>query len=244
MVKYCLIVLLFGLFSCGIYRQNVVNAPLMQQKGQTQIGGHVSFNGLEGQAAYALTNKTALLANYSNLGAVKEEYSSINYAVRKRDLKEIGAGLYKKTASGKLRELFILAGKGMTAHFVMGRNPAEVITGTNQRVDYSRFALQADFGNKNKKLERVITSRLLSVHYYNIVDDTRNDYQNISNFHIYAEGAVTLRYPIFTFLMISGQVCATLPVTHAKGYNYYYDFSPLNASIGLLFSRGLRKPSK
>jgi hypothetical protein len=96
MMKYGLIVLLTGLTSCGPYRQNVVNAPLMQQKGQTQISGHVSFNGLEGQAAYALTNKIALLANYSDMGLQKKEYSSVNYEIKKHYFREIGAGVYRK----------------------------------------------------------------------------------------------------------------------------------------------------
>jgi hypothetical protein len=149
--------------------------------------------------------------------------------------------VYKKTSSGKIRELFVFAGKGMTSHFVMGKDSAGVISSTNQKVDYSRFAIQADFGNKNKKLEYILTPRLLAVHYYNIADNARSDYQNLSNFHIYAEGAVTLRYPIVKFLMISGQVCATLPLTHSRGYNYYYEFSPFNASMGLIFNIHLLK---
>jgi hypothetical protein len=217
----------------------VVNIPLMQQKGQTQLGGHVSFNGLDVQAAYALTNKIALMANYSDMGKKKEEYSSINYAVDKHNFKEIGAGIYKNTTSGKLREVYLLAGKGMTSHFVMGRNSAGLISETNQQVDYNRFALQADFGNKNKKLKPVLTPRLLALHYYNIVDDTRSDNQNISNFHVYAEGTLSLQYPIRKFLTISGQASVTLPLTHGKGYNYYYEFSPFNASIGLIFHTGL-----
>ncbi len=244
MIKYSLIVLLMGLFSCGIYRQNVVNAPLMQQKGQTQLSSHISFNGLEGQAAYGLTNKIALLANYSDMGLKKTEYSSFNYETRKHHFKEIGAGVYKKTASGKIRELFVFAGKGMTSHFVMGKNSAGVISSTNQEVEYSRFVVQADLGNKNKKVEYIITPRLLAVNYYSIEDNARSDYQNLSNFHIYAEGAVTLRYPILKFLMISGQACATLPLTHSGGYNYYYDFSPFNGSIGLIFNIHLLKPYK
>ncbi|MBD0332248.1 MAG: hypothetical protein ICV66_06295 [Chitinophagaceae bacterium] len=244
MIKYSLVVLLIGLFSCGIYRQNVVNAPLMQQKGQTQLSGHISFNGWEGQAAYALTNKIAVLANYGDMGIKKELYSSINYETRKHHFKEIGAGMYKKTAAGRIRELFVFAGKGMTSHFIMGRTATGAISATNQEVDYSRFAIQADAGSKNKNLEYVLTPRLLAVHYYNIVDNARSDYQNLSNFHIYAEGAVTLRYPILKFLMISGQACATLPLTHSGGYNYYYEFSPFNGSIGLIFNIDLLKSFK
>lgn len=228
--------------SCGIYRQNVVNTPLMQHKGQAQLAGHMGFNGLEGQAAYALTNKIALLANYSDMGIKKTEYSSFNYDIKKHNFKEIGAGVYKKTASGNIRELFFFAGKGMNSHFVMGKDPAGIISSTNQQVDYSRFVVQADFGSKNKKFGYIIAPRLLAVHYYSIADNARSDYQKLSNFHVYAEGAVTVRYPVLRFLMVSGQACATLPLTHiGGGYNYYYDFSPFNGSIGLIFNIDLLK---
>ena len=239
MAKYSFMVLLIGLTSCGIYRQNVVNAPLMQEKGQEQIGGHIGFNGLEGQAAYALTNKIALLANYSDIGIQKEESSS---RVRKHRFGEIGAGVYKKTTSGRVQELYFLAGKGMTARFVMPGNSGGVMAPSSRKVDYNRFVIQADFGNKNKRFEHVLSPRLLAVHYYNIADDISHDYQNLSNFHIYAEGAFTLRYHILKGLMISGQACFTLPVKYARSENDYYEFSPINASIGLIFNKGLLKP--
>ncbi len=241
MIKYILVMLVIVFSSCGIYRQNVVNTPLMQHKGQTQLSGHIGFNGLEGQAAYALTNKIAVLANYGDMGVRKEQYSAINYSSRKHNFKEIGAGVYTKTAAGRIRELFVFAGKGMTSHFVVGRNSAGVISSTNQEIEYSRFALQADLGNKINHLEYVFSPRLIGVHYYNIIDNARSDYQNLSNFHIYAEGALTLRYPILKFLMVSGQVCVTFPLTHSGGYNYYYEFSPFNSSIGLIFNIDLLK---
>lgn len=207
----------------------------MEKKGEIQVGGHISFTGLEGQAAYGLTRKIALLVNYANMGTRKKESSSVNYEIRKHDFKEIGAGVYGKTASGKIRELFVFVGKGSTDNFVKGKDAAGVISSTNREVDYNRFVVQADLGNKNKKIEYVISPRLLAVDYYSITDNVRSDYQGLSKFHIYAEGAVTLRYPVLKFLMIAGQACVTLPLTHSGGYNYYYEFSPFNGSIGLIF---------
>ena len=58
----------------------------------------------------------------------------------------------------------------------------------------------------------------------------------------YAEGAVTLRYNLLKFLKISGQFCGTIPlISSIKGYNSYYEFSPFNVSIGLLFNINLIK---
>jgi len=184
-----------------------VNAPLLEQKGQTQISGHKSFNGLEGQAATAFTNHIALLANYCNIGSkIKDEK---NY-VDKHIFKEIGVGLYKKTVTGKYREVFLMLGKGMTAHTALKGDTTGIIR--SQNVKYSRFTIQTDLGTKINKLEYAWSPRLVAVHYYHIVDNTRSDYKGLSDFHIYAEGALTLRYTLLNYLKISGQLSATLPL--------------------------------
>jgi hypothetical protein len=216
----------------------------LQQKGQAQLSGHISFSGLDGQAAYALTNNIAILANYSDMGEKREQHSSTNYEISKHKFKEIGAGLYKKTASGNIRELFVFAGNGTTTHYVMSHNQGGVPSPKNQVVDYSRFVVQADVGNKNSKVEYILSPRILAVHYYNVVDNSTRDYRNPARFHIYAEGAATFRYPVLKFLMISGQVCGTLALTHAGVYNYYYEFAPFNYSIGLVCNMNLLKHDK
>ncbi|TDH26923.1 hypothetical protein EXU57_08955 [Segetibacter sp. 3557_3] len=239
MINYGLLGLLMGLSSCGIYRQNVVNAPLLQQKGHTQISGHNSFSGLEVQAAYALTKKLAVLANYGDMGT-KIENSNNNY-FNKHSFKEFGAGLYQKRETGRIREAFLMVGKGTSERTRI--RPDSTGKSLSGKASYNRFALQADFGNTKKKLEHALSPRLLGVHYSNIVDNTRSDYKDLSNFHIYAEGAVTLRYNLLNFLQITGQFCATLPLIRSGGgYNYYYDFSPFNLGIGLLFNINLSKP--
>jgi hypothetical protein len=241
MKKFILIIILLaGLSSCGIYRQNVINAPLFQEKGQTQISGHKSFNGLEGQLAFAPTNHIAILANYCDLGEYK---TSGNNYIDRHNFKEIGAGLYKTTAKGNIHEIFLLVGNGMTSHSAQNADPAGVFL--SQKVNYNRYLIQADFGNKQDKFEFAFSPRLLGVHYYNIVDNTRNDYKDLSNFHIYGEGALTVRYNILKFLKISGQACTTVPLIRTgAGYNYYYDFSPFNISIGLIFNLDLIKSNK
>ena len=52
------VILLGSLSSCGIYRQNVINVPLLQQKGQMQLSGHYSFTGYDVQAAIAISAVT------------------------------------------------------------------------------------------------------------------------------------------------------------------------------------------
>ena len=69
---------LFLLNSCGLYRQNVVNVPLFEKKGQAQVGGHLSFTGKNLQLGYSVTNQFGVLANYSSFYH-KEIYSDINF---------------------------------------------------------------------------------------------------------------------------------------------------------------------
>lgn len=235
MVRYSLLMLLSGLCSCGIYRQNVVNAPLLQQKGQGQLSGHVSFSGLEGQGAYALTDKIAIAASYANLGTKKEIYSTNNYEITKHFFGEVGAGIFQSKEKNKVRELFLFVGKGKTSHFLMVKNAAGIIVSTNKNVRYNRYVVQADFGEVDKRLTFIITPRILAIHYYDIFDDSGVDYQSLAKFHLYTEGVFTLRYSLFKFMAISGQLGGTLPVTHSVGNNYY-EISPFNGSIGLIFN--------
>ena len=91
-VNYSITLLTFiALSSCGIYRQNVVNVPLIKQKGQAQIIGHIGFTGLDGQASYSLTKNIALLSNYSEVIKKTKENS-----IFKHNFGEIGLGYYKK----------------------------------------------------------------------------------------------------------------------------------------------------
>lgn len=96
----------------------MINTPIFQQKGETQLGGHISFNGWEGQGAYALTNNLALLANYNDNGQQKRTHSAYNIEEFRHNFAEGGAGFYHKTKRGKTIEVFALAGWGMSSHYV------------------------------------------------------------------------------------------------------------------------------
>ena len=237
MTRYLIaIVLLTGFSSCGIYRQNVVNTPLMQRKGQTQIGGHISFDKFDVQAAYAASNKIAAIANYSIVK--RDDYNYFD----KNSFGELGVGLYKKWKSGQTGELFFIVGKGVTEHTAF--KPDTSGTLFSRKVNYSRYVLQADFGKSNR-FEYILSPRLMGLHYYNFSDNIRDEYKYLPDFHIYAEGAFTLRYHIIQSLIISGQVSSTFVLLGAGGgYNNYYEFSPFNCSIGLIVNMNLFKSAK
>ena len=226
-----------GLSSCGIYRQNVVNVPLMQQKHQTQLGAHIGFTGYDGQASYALTNHIGLLANYSDLGTKRVSFSTVNRSIDKHNFGEAGAGYYAKNKTGWTYEFFILAGTGMSSHFVTG---GDTIAGhtqpfTNLRTaHYDRFVLQADLGKSTQQLRFAFTPRIFFIHYYNIRDTETDRYKNFPSTYLYADLAVTLQYKLLKYLMVSTQVGLTAPITGFKVG--YYESSPFNCSLGLILN--------
>jgi len=243
MKKYILILIIgLGFSSCGIYRQNVVNVPLMQQKGQTQISGHIGFNGYDGQAGYALTNNIAVIANYNNLG-IKRDGSSTNYSIDKHSFAEIGAGYYKKNKKELLTEFFLVAGNGMTSRFVTG---GDTIVGHTplfadfRKVYYNRFLIQADFGKLHGKFEYAFSPRIFFINYYNIEDNATDEYKHVSSSYLYSDIALTTRYNFAKYFKISGQVSLTIPLT---GYKVaYYEASPINGSIGLIINMNFFRP--
>lgn len=243
-IYFPLFFLLVGFTSCGIYRQNVVNVPMFQEKRQLQLAAHESFNGPEGQAAYSFTNNFALIANYNLPTERKTTYSDINYEINKHYFGEVGLGLFKKrtaASNGNIKEIFVLAGKGMTSHFVQFRDSAYNISSEYRQAYYNRFCVQADLGQTLDKLSFAISPRLFYIHYYNITDTERDDYKDLSGSYVYLEGALTLRYKIIKYLSLSGQACVTIPVNDfmEREYNYYYDFSPFNLNFGLVLNLNL-----
>ena len=236
--KYSIILFIFyGCTSCGIYRQNVVNVPLMQKMGQAQLGGHVSTTGYDGQAGCAITNHLALMVNYSNSGTKRIDNTLINYSIDKHNFGEIGGGYFNKNTKGLIYEFFFIAGKGMSSHFVTGGDTVQGHTPpfTYQRnIDYSRFLIQADFGKAGKKIEYAFSPRIFLLHYFNINDNESKEYLNLPHAYFYSEIALTLRYNILKWLKISGQAGLTIPITGYKAA--YYESSPFNASLGLILN--------
>lgn len=238
--KYIIFIVSIGVStSCGIYRQNMVNTPLLEEKGEAQITGYAGFTGYGAQLGSALTKKIALIANYSNTGTKRVNYSSVNYTIDKHNFLEMGTGYFRKNKAEFISEYFILAGKGTTSRYYQGLDTAQKIINTFQQVSYNRFCIQADFGKIDHKWEYAISPRLIVINYYNISDNSTDRFKNKPDTYLYTDLAGTLRYTILKHLKISGQVNLTLPVT---GFNSsYFAFSPFNCSMGMNLNMNLFK---
>ena len=240
-IFYSIGLMLFALSSCGIYRQNVTNVPLLSEKGQSQISGHFGANGYDGHVAYALSHNIAILANYSFFNN-KKESSSTNYTSEKHNFTEFGAGYYKKKETNTFFECFLIAGNGMTQRFVLGSNSVsgQTIPFTNfRKAYYNRFLIQSNFGYLDKKIEYAFSPRILLVHYYNITDNSTSTFKQLPSTFLYSDASLTLRYSLTTNIKISAQSSLTIPITGYKAG--YFEASPINCSIGLTINFNLFK---
>ena len=243
MNKYILLILTsVALSSCGIYRQNVVNTPLFQQKKQTQIGAHVGFTGLNAQASYALTNHIGMIANYSNMGTKRTSFSTINYSIDKNNFGEVGAGYYHNNKTGFVFEIFLVAGKGMGSNFSAG---GDTIAGHTppytslKKANYNRFLIQADIGKSFGQFNFAISPRIFVLQYYNITDTESDIYKNISNRYLCSDLALTGQYKMYKNFIISAQMGVTTVISGQK--IGYYQYSPFNCSIGFILHLNFSK---
>jgi hypothetical protein len=243
MNKYILLFLTsIAFYSCGIYRQNVVNTPLFQQKKQTQIAAHVGFTGLNAQASYALTNHIGMFANYCDMGTKRTSFSTINYSIDKHNFGEIGAGYYHNNKTGFTYEIFLVAGNGMGSNFSAGGDtiPGHTKPFENfKKANYNRFLIQADFGLSEGQFNFALTPRIFVLQYYNITDTESDIYKTISNRYLCSDLALTGQYKMYKNLILSAQMGVTRVIAGQK--IGYYEYSPFNCSIGFILHLNFSK---
>lgn len=231
-VYFSLITFIGLLNSCGLYRQNVINVPLFQEKGQVQVGGYVGFTGCDGQVAASLTKSVAVIGNYAMQNRTTN-YSTNNYTKLNHQFYELGVGHFRKKSNDFIHEYFMLYGQGKTE--LESASATDVGQSSYLRSsNYTRIAIQADFGKVKDAFEYTCTPRVFWINYYGQKDTQDNTYQTIPHAFVWSDVAFSVRYSPLRFIKIVGQVSVTLPVTGRK-YGYY-EASPLNASVGLVFN--------
>ena len=235
MNKYILILLIsIGISSCGIYRSNVINVPLLERSGQANIGGHISFSGYEGQASFAVNSSIGMIANICDMGTVRDG-NSTNYTIDRHNFKEIGVGYYSNKLEGRALGIYFIAGNGMTSHFATGGDTLQghILPFSDfKEVKYSRYLLQADYGITDGKYEYAISPRIFIIQYYHIKDNASIEYKELPSTYVYSDAAFTIRYKLLEYLKISGQFNITVPLTGK--YVGYYEASPFNCSVGII----------
>jgi len=225
---------MFLLNSCGLYRQNVVNVPLFEKKGQAQVGGHLSFTGKNLQLGYSVTNHFGVVANYNSYYH-KETNGDVKFQRFTNEFKEIGAGYFRKSSDKFYFDVFFLAGNGNSK-----RDRIYSRRYSFKSINYNRFAIQTDFRIYDGPVEFAISPRIFMLYrgnYRQTYDET--PYSNLGKISYWGEVAVTTKFRIFKFLKIVVQSGLTAPTSFA---NYaFLETSPFNFSVGTILNFNLIK---
>ena len=150
----------FIINSCApAYVPNVINAPMLTNKGEVQAAVHFGASGFNPQFSYALTNHLGIMLNASFLDMTSDTSSSTDF-YHKHSFFEIGPGYY--TNFGSRFKFGTFGGVGF------GRIKAEYdndLWVSRSDVKCTRFFLQPTLGMTSKIFDLGISSRFVMVSF-------------------------------------------------------------------------------
>lgn len=204
-MKYILSIILtaFVLIQCSpLYFPNTVHTPMLSEEGDGNISGHLGTSGINLQAAYAINDRIGLMSNTNLIGSNEDTDAQI--------FTEFGVGHYKK-----------IGGKGLF----------ELYGGLGVGTEYYRFFAQPSIGFHSKNADIAFTSRLVSLHLYDDLED--------GNQAFYIEPAITTKLGVKNVKLI-GQLGFSLPLE-----SDVIDHLPILISLGIeyrLFKKKNNRP--
>ena len=167
-MKHCLLLLLLGasLTSCyhAYYAPNSTHAALLSAKGESRINGtytagaDTEFEGVELQAAHALTNHSGIMLNFMSVGRTDNTGSQV----------ESGKGSYLEVAYGGFKPLDKRGGQWIGEIYGgLGRGAArnEYSAIERSKVGITKFFVQPAIGYKSRYFEAALVPRLALVNW-------------------------------------------------------------------------------
>ncbi|MDD4150901.1 MAG: hypothetical protein PHE33_12825 [Bacteroidales bacterium] len=213
----------FILNSCApLYVPNVVNAPMLREKEELNVSGHLGISGFDAQGAYAVTDNFALMVNGSYLNSTSD--STSNY--HKHIFVEAGIGYYKPIKKHFIFDVYGGYGIGKIHAFSTGLFSAYSNTYVN------RFFVQPSFGFTSSYFEAAITPR-------SVVVFANDKTKPMTGFFIEPTLILKAGAPNLKFVAQLG-----LSFLINK-YENDFDYQPFIVSIGLQYSlRGVETKSR
>lgn len=185
-MKHLIVIVLISLFTiqCGVYNPNNLNVPLLSEKGEGNIGGHIGINGIQLQTSIAISDKYAFM--YNNMFTGEEG------SIKASSFHELAIGQY--STLGKRGKLELFVGGGF--------NP-----------NYNRFFIQPNIGAQWEALELGFSTRLSQVFLTSAGKKHTYDNVILENAKptLFVEPAITLKLGIKSFKLIA-QGGLSLPV--------------------------------
>lgn len=229
-----IIVLALLLSACSpLYLPATRNAPLFDEQGEAQFSGYLSSAGLEGQAAYALTDHIALTGSYA-MASQKKTSNGTEYT-RKNNYAEFGLGIYNTTRNSRWE---ILGGYGFgesTSSDVyyffapaFGSQAETVATGR-----LSRIFIQPSIGTNNRGANLAFTPKISWVDFSEFTSAGVTVQPNEDPV-MFLEPAVTLKLHLAGNIFAIAQLGVTFPLSGEP----YFKYQQLSATMGLQIDTG------
>lgn len=197
--------------SCApAYVPNVINAPLLTNKGEVQISLHAGTSGFDPQAAYAITNHLGVMANASFMNSTSD--TTDNY--HKHGFMELGAGYFTNFGGRFKFETFAGYGAGKIEAYYENEQ-----WDSFAKTDVSRYFIQPSLGITSKVVDFGISARFALV---NMKQDI------VSETALMIEPAATLKVG-WDHIKAVAKVGFSAPVDKSITFNY----QPLMISLGL-----------
>jgi hypothetical protein len=205
------ILVILVMYSCApVYVPNVINAPMLTNKGEVQVALHAGTSGIDPQFAWAITNNIGIMVN----GSFQNSTSDSTTDYHKHSLGEIGLGYLRAIGQRGKFETFIGYGKGSIE--ALYKNS---IWTSRSKVDMGRFFIQPTIGVTSKVIDLGLSTR---ISFVGITDG--KDMVN----RVFAEPAVTAKLG-WDHLKIVGQLGISVPFNDDDVLNY----QPLLFSVGI-----------
>ncbi len=210
---YAFVVLILN--SCApAYIPNVINAPMLTNKGEIQASVHLGASGLNPQFAYAVTNHFGIMANASFLD-VTSDSTSTTKSYHKHTFYEFGPGYY--TNFGSRFKFGTYGGVGFgTINAEYDNN----IWTSRTDVKCTRFFLQPTVGMTSKIADLGISTRFVVVTFS---QDSEKDTG------VMFEPALTAKLG-WDHIKIVGQAGLSYPF---NSDNIHFVYQPFLISLGL-----------
>ncbi len=207
-------------YSCSpLYFPNMVNSPLLRDKGECLIMAGNGNSGYNAQLAYAPINHLGLIAGGSLNNSPHSDFYTYNF----------GAGYFgsiPEEPSTKY-ELYMGAGKGK----IMNQS-FNFFSDQTVNADYNHLFLQSGLGLENRFVGGGIAIRLsyIDMHIADLSSSNPRNYQDL-----YFEPAVNLKigYKNIKFILQ-----AELSQRLTGRNSYHYDYNVITISLGLQFILG------
>lgn len=211
------LVVLFISGCYAAYVPNVINAPLLNNKKETQITLNAGFSGYDGQLAVAISKNIGVMANVCYV-----DTSNSNNGYNKHLFYEAGIGYY--TISKKLAHFEVFGGYGM------GKVDAKNVTSLGTfytKASISRIFIQPDLGFSSEIFDLAFAPRLV---YVMIRPDSTT---TLDLNHLFLEPTLMVRIG-YQNLFFTTQMGFSIPITKLES-STLWGYHPFLFSVGIQF---------